>query len=154
MSITVAGMNATSHYLFNGAIQTLAGAWAGSELLTPSPVGVLWGMSNVSAGAIFGATYYMVTVLVSKGMAQILPLNDPKTTEMTQVVVILATSLLAMVGGFFALQAIGITLTAPVVIRLTLYSFLNSFIMNLAVRCFCGDIDNPSANQPVAATIV
>ena len=154
MSVSVSQMNETSKYLFNGAIQTMAGALAGSKFITPSPVGVLWGMSNISAGAIFGATYYIVNVLVSKGLNEMLPLTDPKANQATKLVTSLATGFLAMVGGFFALKAIGITLTAAVVLNLTVYSFINALFMHFAVQCFCGDPNQTTASVPHASASV
>jgi hypothetical protein len=103
-------------------------------------------MSNVAVGAVFGATSYVVCVLAGKGISAMLPLSDPKATQTTRVVVGLAKNLLGMLGGFFALKAIGVTLTAAVIVNLTVSAFINTLILHLIFNCFCAVADKLPAN--------
>ncbi len=151
MSVSVSGMNETSKYIFNGVINTTASAWAASHLLEASPVGVLWGLSNVAAGAVFGATSYAVRALAGVGIHSMLPLADPKATRTTKLVAALATTLLGMVGGFFALKAIGIALTVGAVVNLAVTSLVNALIMQIGVSYFCGDKQPVDPVPPVPA---
>jgi hypothetical protein len=136
MSVSVMNTNRISRHVLHGGIEILAGASAGAMVLNSYP-----------AGALFSASRYIVSVLASKLCVQEFHINDPRSSEVAQLVAGIVVYALSIFAGFVAFAAMGVPLTFEAALSFAMGVVLRKIVIKIFLRCCC----LTSLSQPFGA---